>query len=78
MALARASIESEQNLLEELAMTSIADREAWPTAKPASRPTTSRREIVWIALVAIAAIVIVGAASYFLPVPSEMTFFVAP
>ena len=58
-------------------MTSIADREAWPTAKPASRPT-SRREIVWIALVAIAAIVIVGAASYFLPVPSEMTFFVAP
>jgi hypothetical protein len=60
-------------------MTSIADREAWRNAKPVARPTTSDREIVWIALVAIGAIVILGAASYYFPVvPAETTSFVAP
>jgi flagellar basal body-associated protein FliL len=55
-------------------MTSITDREAWQTGKPISRPTTSRKEIVWIALVAIAVVVILGAAAYYFPVSPELTF----
>ena len=61
-------------------MHSTVDRECWQTEKPVSRPTTSRPEIVCIACVAIAAVVIVGAA-YGFPLqgsPSELTFFVAP
>ena len=49
----------------------------WQTEKPVSRPTKSRPEIVCIACVAIAAVVIVGAA-YGFPLrgsPSELTFF---
>ena len=61
-------------------MHSTVDRECWQTEKPVSRPTTSRPEIVCIACVAIAAVVIVGVA-YGFPLqgsPSELTFFVAP
>jgi len=59
-------------------MHSTVDREYWQTEMLVSRPTTSRPEIV--CCVAIAAVVIVGAA-YGFPLqgsPSELTFFVAP
>jgi hypothetical protein len=67
--------------MEELAMHSVIDHKYWQTEKPVSRPTTSRPEIVCIALVAIAAVVIVGAAYYGFHLhgsSSELTFFVSP
>ena len=45
-------------------MHSIVDHEYWQIGKPVSRLTTSRVEIVWIALVAIAVVVFLGTAYY--------------
>jgi hypothetical protein len=62
-------------------MHSTVDRAYWQIEKPVSRLTTSRAEIVWIALVAIAAVVILGAVYYSFPLQgssSEMTFLVGP
>jgi hypothetical protein len=62
-------------------MSSIADREAWRTGRPVSRPTGWRTELVfWLVLLALAAAMIAGAvagAFYGIQAPSE-TFLVGP
>ena len=62
-------------------MSSIADREAWRTGRPVSRPTGWRTELVfWLVLAAFAAVMIaaaVASAFYGIQAPSE-TFLVGP
>jgi hypothetical protein len=62
-------------------MSSIADREAWRTGKPVSRPTGWRTELLfWLVLLVFAGAMIaaaVAAAFYGIQAPSE-TFFVGP
>jgi hypothetical protein len=62
-------------------MSSIADRKAWRTGRPVSRPTGWRTELLlWLLLLALAAAMIAAAvagAFYAIQAPSE-TFLVGP
>ena len=62
-------------------MSSIADREAFRTQRPSTRPSVSRFELwFWIALVVLVAVMITGAvaaSSYTNYAPPE-TFYVGP
>ena len=63
-------------------MSSIADREAWRTGRPVSRPTGWRIELVfWLVLLAMAAVMIAAAvagAFYGIQAAPSETFLVGP
>jgi len=63
-------------------MSSIADREAWRTGRPVSRPTGWRIELVfWLVLLAMAAVMIAAASAgafYGIQAAPSETFLVGP